>query len=232
METRKIAFLTAIFTIVWFASSCQSYHREESGRAKSDNVDSIQSKANQVVLTEELAGLDILQDYDRDLWGGPDAWSKEQWRWKKTLKWDHHCDYLGEVETFDLQNKLQLVRILCVPGAYQPMSYLYLFDQNTRQGKQLELAADGSTDNPKESFGNIEFDSAKKQLSILTLSRGLGDCGTYQVYQLARLKSFADASFEPAEVRRKNCEDHAGKAFEELPKSLFDYKNWPLIKTD
>ena len=28
-------------------------------------------------------GLDLLKNYDKDLWSGPDGWTEEQWAWKK-----------------------------------------------------------------------------------------------------------------------------------------------------
>ncbi len=206
-------------------------------RETSANTDQLLQASEQVntagsvpenITAEELAQLDVLTDYDRDLWSGPESWDKNQWFWKKTLKWDSQCDYVAEVNSYKLQKSLQLVSIQCVPGAYQPMSYLYLFDTRSKQSKQLNLGLPGSTDKLKEIFGNIEFSQEDSQLAILTLSRGMGDCGTYRVFQLSQVDSLEASKIKLAQTRHQNCEDHSGQDFEKLPKSLFDYQNWPL----
>jgi hypothetical protein len=180
--------------------------------------------------TQSLSQLDILQDYDRDLWGGPDAWNEEQWRWKRLLKWDRNCDYVGDVETYDLNERLQLVKVQCVPGAYQAMYYLFLFDKTTQESKQLKLGHPESTDNPKEIFGEIEYDKAKQQMSILTLSRGVGDCGRYRLFNFISSDNLHKVVFQEAEMRKRGCTEYSVESLEEVPRSIFDYKNWPLVK--
>jgi|GEM_PF-2979180 len=176
----------------------------------------------------DKTGLDILQSYDRDLWSGPEGWSEAQWRWKQRLKWDRDCDYVADVETYSLVAPFQLVTVLCVPGAYQPTYYLYLFDGDSQQGRQLELGFPASTDNPKEVIGTLQVDSAEKTLEILTRSRGMGDCGTYRVFHFNPATELTQAGFQLQQTRSRACRDHPAVKFEELPKSLFDYKNWPL----
>lgn len=174
--------------------------------------------------------LDVLQDYDRDLWGDPDAWNEEQWRWKRLLKWDRNCDYVGDVETYDLNEKLQLVKVQCIPGAYQAMYYVFLLDTTTLESKQLNPGLPESTDNPKEVFGEIKYDSVNQQMSILTLSRGVGDCGSYRLYNFTGSENLHGTVFREAEMRRQKCMDHTVESLEKAPESLFDYKNWPLVK--
>lgn len=176
----------------------------------------------------DKTGLDILQSYDRDLWSGPEGWSEAQWRWKQKLKWDRNCDYVADVETYSLGAPYQLVTVQCVPGAYQPTYYLYLFDRDSQEGRQLELGFPASTDNPKEIIGTLQVNSAENTLEILTLSRGLGDCGTYRVFHFKPATEFTQADFKMQQTRSRACQDLSAVKFEHLPKSLFDYRNWPL----
>ncbi len=168
-----------------------------------------------------LTSLDVLTEYDRDIWGGPDAWDDEQWQWKKRLRWGKACDYVGDIELFSLSKKHQLIKVLCVPGAYQETSYLFLYDRQNKVSKQLAL---GRAENPKEIIGRLVFTEKNKTISILTLSRGVGDCGVYRVF-----------SFEPSQYTPILVEQRARACSEKLlpknsPKEIFNPKKWPLVK--
>jgi hypothetical protein len=178
----------------------------------------------------DLPQLDILQDYDRDIWSGPDAWTDEQWKWKKLLKWDRNCDYIGDVKAHDINDRIQLVTVQCVPGAYQAMYYVFLFDKTTNGSKQLNLGLPQSTDNPKEISGTIEYNREKRQMSILTHSRGVGDCGTYRLFSLFDSDKLDTAVFQQTEMREQECRDYGVDSVDQIPKSVFDYKRWPLVK--
>ena len=39
-----------------------------------------------------------------------------------------------------------------------------------------------------------------------------------------------DSSLPLKQIRRRQCEDFGGKDFESLPKEIFDYKLWPIVK--
>lgn len=178
----------------------------------------------------DITGLDLLTDYDRELWSGPDGWSDSQWQWKRWLNWGQECDYVADVKTFMLSKKLEFVSVLCVPGSYQPTYYLYLFDNQKKQGKQLGLGFSESSLDLNEVIGNIEYEPTNKQLSILTLSRGLADCGVYRVFSLTNVNSLIDSNLQIKQIRRRECEDFSGKDFDDLPKEIFDYKLWPVVR--
>ena len=178
----------------------------------------------------DLTGLDVLTDYDRDLWTGPEGWSDEQWKWKRQLGWDRECDYVGSVDAIDLGNQKQLIVVQCVPGAYQPMSYLYLFDSGQEKSKPLNLGLLESSEKLQDVFGTIDYNKNKKELSILTLSRGLGDCGTYRIFELSDAQSFDQTTFVLEETRQRDCENYGGKNFEDLPKEIFNFEDWPIVR--
>lgn len=200
----KIRLLTLV-TLIAIGTSCSS--------EKSIKPDPSPSSEN----------LDLLLNYDKELWSGPDGWTKEQWQWKKKLRWDKHCDYVADIEVYKLEKNRQLIQVMCVPGAYQPMQYLFLYHVDRNLATQLELGAPASTDNPKEIFGHIVFDNINKQLSILTLSRGTRDCGLYRVYD------FQLNTTEPKLV------DHRARACSETPlpenlsEDIFNPTLWPTL---
>ena len=174
------------------------------------------------------ASLDLLTNYDRNMWPGPDGWSPEQWHWKRILRWDHECDYLADISLFDLTGSNQLVQVQCVPGAYQGLSYFYIYNkkQNTSAPVMFpdNSVARASADKPFAVWGIIEFNSKQHHLKILHLSRGTGDCGTLEVYDFNRTPQ------KPVliEMRQKTCSETA------LPDNpspdLFNPEKWPLVK--
>lgn len=169
-------------------------------------------------------GLDLLTDYDREMWSGPDGWSNEQWQWKRQLRWDRECDLLAEVEVHPLSRSHQLVQIMCVPGSYQPMHYLFLYNTDNKTSTQLAIGTPETTDRTKEIWGHLSFNKESALLAITSLSRGLGDCGIYRVF------NFKTPGHLPIllEKRQRKC----GK--EPLPKNppeeFFIPEKWPLVK--
>jgi hypothetical protein len=226
MKLQKVISIVFLFLSYIVFASCQgnSEKQDYEDQQKPASTQKLQKDKN------DLSQLDILKDYDRDLWTGPDGWTDEQWRWKKLLKWDRNCDYVADVETHDINEQFQLVTVQCVPGTYQPMYYLFLFDRTTQKSKQLNLGLPDSTDNPKEVFGTIGYDNAKQQMSILSLSRGVGDCGSFRLFNFIVSKNLNEAGFLQKELRVQPCKDYAIDNVDNLPKSMFDYRNWPLVK--
>jgi len=168
--------------------------------------------------------LDLLTDYDRDIWIGPDGWTQEQWQWKRRLRWNKECDYLGEVSVFQMSSNKQLIQVECVPGAYQGMQYLYLYNPQDQSAQQLSLDTPGDSSNPYEIWGHLEFNNQNQQLSILSLSRGTGDCGSYRVYSFDNSTNHQQL----IEHRIRECSEEALP--DNPPESLFDPKQWPLIQ--
>ncbi|VUD62328.1 hypothetical protein TDB9533_03018 [Thalassocella blandensis] len=223
MKIQKVYLLPILFMSILFLG-CKS---EAGSNAQTANV--IESKTAGDSL-EKLPPLDVLKNYDRDLWPGPDGWTETQWHWKKLLRWDKNCDYVDEVEEHELKNNFQLITVQCVPGSYQPMYYIYLFNKENQKSKQLLLGLPESTDNPKEIFGNVNVDSATNEFSILTLSRGIGDCGTYRLFTFDSGDNIENANLHTAETRQRECAKQLPDDMESLPKEILDFKQWPLIK--
>jgi hypothetical protein len=206
---RYIAILT-----LFIISSCQNI---SSAPIESAN----HSSANH-------SDLDLLKNYDRELWSGPDGWSTEQWQWKRTLRWDKNCDYIGEVEVYNIDPKYQLVTVQCVPGSYQPTYYAYIFDKHSKESKQLSLGSTQNTDESKEISGTLNYNHSNQQLSILTLSRGLGDCGIFRSFDFKSGKDTQESEFKLIESRERDCVNH-NVDIEQLPGEIFDYFSWPKI---
>jgi len=213
MSKTKLLFFLCMY-IGSFGTACSTdAHKSAAQKAEHGNPDRPASE-----------GLDLLTDYDRDIWSGPDSWSEVQWQWKKRLRWDKECDYVGEVEVHPIAKNQQLIQVMCVPGSYQPMSYLFLYNPNSKESKQLALGAGENTDQAKEIWGNMEFNERNSYLSITTLSRGVGDCGVYRVF------SFKAAEVLPKliEKRKRDCSE--GVLPENPPEEIFNPKKWPLVK--
>ena len=170
--------------------------------------------------------LDLLKDYDHDIWSGPDGWSDSQWQWKKILRWDRECDYVADVETYDLEQQGQLVTVMCVPGAYQPTYTLYTYQADDHYVRQLELGDPNSTDDPKKAIGRLHYDEALHQLSITSLSRGAGDCGVHRVFQLGDART----PVRLLERRERSCSEQALPNDKASKEAIFDPTQWPLIK--
>ncbi len=207
----KFVKYTAILTL-FIISSCQSINS-----APTSNYHST-----------DLSDLDLLENYDRELWSGPDGWSSEQWQWKKTLKWGKNCDYVADIETHEIGPKYQLITVQCVPGSYQPTYYVYIFDRHSKDNKQLLLGTTHNTNDPKEITGTINYNPSNQQLSILTLSRGLGDCGIFRTFDFKSGEDIEESEFKLDESRARGCVNHSVD-IEQLPSEIFDYLSWPLI---
>ena len=236
MKPQSIISITFLFLIASLSIACQGDSGQLKNKTQSIETTSISETSSNTGNSETPSGvppvsqLDILQDYDRELWSGPDTWTDEQWKWKKQLKWDRNCDYIGEVDTRDISDRLQLITVQCVPGVYQATYYIFVFDRITKKNRQLKFGLSQNTDSPKEVLGTIEYDEKKNQMSILTLSRGVGDCGTYRVFEYTGLNDLDKELFLQTEKRIRKCKDYGIDSVEELPKSIFDYRSWPLVK--
>ena len=206
--------LTSVFVLSTCALACAPIPHA---------VDRVESKLK--ANTVDKSKLDLLTDYDREIWAGPDEWSASQWKWKQALQWDRHCDYVAEVEVVDITNTLQVVTVQCVPGAYQPMYYVYAFDKTSKNHRQLQIAKADSK-KTQEVWGHIEVDSTAAELSVLSLSRGIGDCGTFSLFKIDNPD--AAQAFELIERRQRSCSALPNKPIEELPQEWFDHKRWPL----
>ncbi len=210
-----------LFTLAVFVSL--------SGTACSNNLhkDTMQPEVTNIKKNvRNTESLDLLINYDKDLWDGPAGWSDKQWKWKKRLRWNKECDYVSEVEIHPISKTQQLIQIMCVPGAYQATYYLFLYNSKSKSAKQLALGALENTDKPDEISGHLEFNEERSLLSIVTFSRGTGDCGIYRVFSFKE----ADSSPELIEKRKRECSEDTLP--ENPPESFFNPKKWPLVNAD
>ena len=160
------------------------------------------------------------------IWDGPAGWSDKQWKWKKHLRWNKEYDYVGEVEIHSLSKTQQLIQVMCVPGAYQAMYYLFLYDSKSKSAQQLALGDPENTDKLSEISDHLELNKERPLLSIVTPFRGTGDCGIYRVY------SFKEPNFSPELVEKRKRKCGKDPLSENLPESFFNPEKWPLVNVD
>ena len=177
---------------VFFLSACVGF-----GNKATSNEEKVDRGLEQ--------GLDILVDYDRESWPGPYSWNDQQWLWKERLNWKKDCDYIGEVDIYDIKPNQEFVIVTCVLGAYQAAQYLYLYNQEDDSSTQLQLRA--NDDNALKVWGDIEFDQESKLLTVFRKARGLADCGSYEVYDFNQLTSSGPRLIE---WRKKECSEGKG----------------------
>ena len=114
----------------------------------------------------------------------------------------------NSINIYPLDQERYLVEFLCFLGAYQG-NYQYAIGQKNTdkltnisfltfsfQTEELQLV------NTDTLVGTIDFDQQTQRLTVFTKNRGLGDCGSYAIYQWQD-----SASFELKEYRDKsNCD--------------------------
>lgn len=96
---------------------------------------------------------------------------------------------IDSAEIYPLKENQYLVEILCFLGAYQGNYQYLLYNRVNSAIEKISFAT--FRDNPQNlqltnTFtlnGSPEFDPISQTLSLETKSRGLGDCGSFVVYQ-------------------------------------------------
>lgn len=109
---------------------------------------------------------------------------------------------------FVLDDRKYLVEIICFLGAYQSNYQYLVFD---RTSKAIEIinfdTFDNSSDNLKLTYTNIingmtDFDVTEQSLTVISKSRGMGDCGSFAQYKWNK------DSFKLIEYRyKKDCDE-------------------------
>jgi len=186
--------------------------------------------AMEKISPDVLATLDILTDYDREFWSGPDQWNEELWAWKILLKWDQECDFEPVVREHSLHlSEYTFIAVQCSLGAYQPSFNTYLLDKKTKEYVQLKLGR--TLDSPElrnRVLGDIALDTNTNELSILTVAVGTKDCGTYRKLNFVQGDNVKTSYFELQSIRKQECFTNPAD-IESLPYSATDYKNWPIV---
>jgi len=150
--------------------------------------------------------------------------------WFARLHWPNACedDFVkthltddGGVEFYLLSPGISLVVVRCALGAYQSTSVVLRLDERSAipTATVLEFptyeSLDGATLNATrtaELAGEITVLDARHALTVLSLARQIGDCGTWARYQMLdstpKLEAFAE---------RVRCPEDAGERAEPKP---------------
>jgi Protein of unknown function (DUF1176) len=127
------------------------------------------------------------------------------------------AEALQRSEFFRVENKKYIVQIMCYLGAYQGAYEYYLLTENAGQIQSkplnlLKISEDGSKQVDNSLGGYPTYDSSKKELTVFTKGRGLGDCGAFGRYKFEndrfiakeiRVKSECDGKYVEPEKYRK-----------------------------
>ena len=122
--------------------------------------------------------------------------------WRKNLQWSNSCEdafqasYVGQqsgVQVYKVDDRAELISVLCSAGAYQPSFVYFLLDQKVSSVKPRAVSFpiydsnDGQHLNlveQTEIWGEPLFDSGRGELNILNVARQSRDCGSWAVYGL------------------------------------------------
>ena len=118
--------------------------------------------------------------------------------WRQVLRWPPDCEEAfagshagddGGLTFTELAPRLTLVDVLCAAGAYQPSHVFLRLDErgSSRVVSVLEFARFESDDGrtvalsapQRELWGEAYVTADRRELSVLSLSRQLGDCGVW-----------------------------------------------------
>lgn len=115
----------------------------------------------------------------------------------------------GRVRFFNVGGRRHVVEVACARGAYQESHLYFLLDESATPPKAEPLVLPGFRLDDDEQWqkedatqvaGESRFDPDRKTLTILTLARGLGDCG-----RLARY-GYRAGKLELVEFRGRACD--------------------------
>jgi hypothetical protein len=123
--------------------------------------------------------------------------------WRRMLSWPATCEHAfqstratedGGLLVAELAPGLSIVAVTCAAGSYQPSHAFIRLDERgsspvaTTLEFQTYESADGVTLNmtaATELFGHATLSPDRRELSILSLSRQLADCGIWSRYAVA-----------------------------------------------
>jgi hypothetical protein len=124
--------------------------------------------------------------------------------WRKVLGWTDDCEqafeisYAGKgvgIEFHALRDGMTLVAVLCAAGAYQPSFMYYLLDESSPNAvaSLLNFPTYESPDGRfliharhVELWGEPSLLHNERELTVLSLARQTGDCGTWARYGFTR----------------------------------------------
>jgi hypothetical protein len=122
--------------------------------------------------------------------------------WRAALDWPASCEQAfassragedGGLAIHVVEPGVSLVEVLCAAGAYQPSHAYIRYDEHGASpiATLLEFpvfesaeSATPETSRETEIWGESSFASDTRELSVLTLSRQLADCGVWSRYAM------------------------------------------------
>jgi hypothetical protein len=123
--------------------------------------------------------------------------------WRAALEWPADCEDAFQasnaataddgIAVNELEPRLALVEVLCAAGAYQPSHVYVLFDERGAVPVKTVLrfsvyrSEDGESltaSMEMELWGESVVSPRSRELSVLTLSRQLADCGIWSRYRI------------------------------------------------
>jgi hypothetical protein len=132
----------------------------------------------------------------------PEAPPRDRKQWRTALEWPAGCEDAFQasnaggdegIAVTELEPRLALVEVLCAGGAYQPSHvYILLDERGAAPAKTLlRFAVYHSEDGTSlalsmetELWGESVVSPHSREMSVLTLSRQLADCGIWSRYRI------------------------------------------------
>jgi hypothetical protein len=160
----------------------------------------------------------------------------ERARWRARLAWPERCetDHRAAVaalaladarlEVHDLGGGRRLIVVGCTRGAYQSSARYYVVDESVEPARSVPLLVptweldDEEIWQPREVeelAAETSFDTRARVLTLLTRSRGLGDCGLRVRYRVQKER------LSVLEARGRVCDGD--------PEQAAPPERWPLL---
>lgn len=121
----------------------------------------------------------------------------------KKCSFGSQSEALQKSEFFRVGDKKYIIQVICNLGAYQGAYEYYLLTESAGQIQSkpldlLKIGERGSKEVNNSLVGYPTYDSLKKELTVFTKSRGIGDCGSFGRYK------FENDRFTAKEIRVKS----------------------------
>jgi hypothetical protein len=154
--------------------------------------------------------------------------------WRQRLRWSPSCERaFSQTRTKErpgnglrivrLDNGWQLIEVRCAEGAYQPSQEFFGITPSgtTTAVLSVPIATFDTRgmvrwSTAEEVWGTVTLDAVRREATVVSVSRGVGDCGTSIVY---RIDAESVITLEVATARGKACDDNS-----QAPTS------WPVIR--
>lgn len=154
--------------------------------------------------------------------------------WRQRLRWSPSCErafsqtrakeHAGNgLRIVRLDNGWQLIEVRCAEGAYQPSQEFFGISPSGTTTAALSVPIATFDDRgvlrwaaAEEVWGAVMLDAGRGEATIVSVSRGVGDCGTSIVYRIA---AESVITLQVATARGKACDGNS-----QAPTS------WPVIR--